>query len=293
MVAAGLDYWEGETPGPFTGVPEAERLEAVKLAIELGNDVNAARRLRRLPRWTATSATRCSTTRTTSTSCSTSASAIRAGAAARRCIGAIMSDQPSIVQYLVDHGADVNAKTKLGWTPLHVAEGVFCCNAKKEFPAAAAIIRKAHGGPMNRSCAVVAIAGARRSRRRGRNSPQTVTYVDADKVAAAFAKGGALGNRSRLTPPRSPAAPGPARSKCTTRKPTSSTSSTATATFVTGGTMVGGKELRAEPVARHRHPGRPDASTEEGRLHRHSGGHAALVQGRAVERRSTTTWSRW
>ena len=41
MVAAGLDYWEGESPGPFTGVTEAERLDAVKLAIELGNDVNA------------------------------------------------------------------------------------------------------------------------------------------------------------------------------------------------------------------------------------------------------------
>ena len=29
MVAAGLDTWEGETPGPYTGTPEAERLEAV------------------------------------------------------------------------------------------------------------------------------------------------------------------------------------------------------------------------------------------------------------------------
>ncbi|MDX1563539.1 MAG: ankyrin repeat domain-containing protein, partial [Gammaproteobacteria bacterium] len=41
MVAAGLDTWEGETPGPHTGVSEEERLEAVKLAVELGNDVNA------------------------------------------------------------------------------------------------------------------------------------------------------------------------------------------------------------------------------------------------------------
>ena len=41
MVAAGLDTWEGETPGPFTGVPEAERLEAVKFAVSLGADVNA------------------------------------------------------------------------------------------------------------------------------------------------------------------------------------------------------------------------------------------------------------
>jgi len=43
----------------------------------------------------------------------------------------------------VDHGADVNARTALGWTPLKVAEGVFFANAKKEFPQAAAILRKA------------------------------------------------------------------------------------------------------------------------------------------------------
>src|SRR5579863_7228997 len=42
IIASGLDYWEGETPGPYTGVPEAERLEAVKLAIKLGNDINYA-----------------------------------------------------------------------------------------------------------------------------------------------------------------------------------------------------------------------------------------------------------
>src|SRR5437667_9092445 len=41
MAAACLDYYEGETPGPLTGVPEAERLEAIKYALELGNDINA------------------------------------------------------------------------------------------------------------------------------------------------------------------------------------------------------------------------------------------------------------
>src|SRR4029077_14016588 len=41
MAAAGLDYWEGESPGPFAGLSEAERLEAVKLALDLGNDINA------------------------------------------------------------------------------------------------------------------------------------------------------------------------------------------------------------------------------------------------------------
>src|SRR6185436_6868818 len=142
MVAAGLDYWEGESPGPFTGVTEAERLDAVKLAIELGNDVNAHAifgsypmtgevdytllyyphnidELLELgvgdPRWSGSTAL----------------------------IGAVVSGQPSIVQFLVDHGADVNARTALGWTPLKVAEGVFFANAKKEFPQAAAILQKA------------------------------------------------------------------------------------------------------------------------------------------------------
>jgi ankyrin repeat protein len=146
MVAAGLDTWEGETPGPFTGVPEAERLEAVKFAVSLGADVNARanfgdypmegdvpytllyypHNIDKLldlgvgdPRWNGSTPI----------------------------LGAIMSNQPSIVQYLVDQGADVRAKTTLGWTPLDVTEGVFCCNAKKEFPAAASIIRKALGEP--------------------------------------------------------------------------------------------------------------------------------------------------
>jgi ankyrin repeat protein len=142
MVAAGLDYWEGESPGPYTGVPEAERLEAVKYALELGNDINAHAVFGNYPmdgdveytllyyphniddlltlgvgdpRWSGSTAL----------------------------IGAVVSGQASIVQFLVDHGADVNAKTALGWTPLQVAEGVFFANAKKEFPQAAVILRTA------------------------------------------------------------------------------------------------------------------------------------------------------
>jgi len=42
MAAAGLGYWDGESSGPLNGTPEAERLEAVKLALDLsGGDVNA------------------------------------------------------------------------------------------------------------------------------------------------------------------------------------------------------------------------------------------------------------
>jgi ankyrin repeat protein len=142
IVAAGLDYWEGESAGPFTGVSEAERLEAVKLAIELGNDINApaifgdykmegapeylllyyplnmnelAAKVPGDPRWSGSTALH----------------------------AAVVSNQPSIVQYLVDHGAKLDAKTKSGWTPLMMASGVFFANAKKEFPAAAEIIKKA------------------------------------------------------------------------------------------------------------------------------------------------------
>jgi ankyrin repeat protein len=142
MAAAGLDYWEGEAPGPFAGLSEPERLEAVKLAHSLGNDINAQAdfgdyamegetsytllyyplnidKLLDLgvgdPRWSGSSAL----------------------------IGAVISGQPSIVQYLVDHGAQVDMKTKLGWTPLMVAEGVFFANAKKEYPQAAVILRRA------------------------------------------------------------------------------------------------------------------------------------------------------
>jgi uncharacterized protein len=142
MVAAGLDTWEGETPGPHTGVPEAERLEAVKLAIELGNDVNAVadfgdfkmvgepaytllyyphnlRELQELgtgdPRWSGSTALH----------------------------GSIISNQASIVQYLVDHGANIDAKTETGWTALMMTRGVFLANTGRLFPAAEAILEKA------------------------------------------------------------------------------------------------------------------------------------------------------
>jgi len=144
IAAAGLDYWEGESAGPFTGVTEAERLDAVKLAIELGNDINAAAdfgdykiegdpaytllyyplnmselaaKVPGDPRWSGSTALH----------------------------AAVVSGQPSIVQYLVDHGARLDAKTKTGWTPLMMAGGVFFANAKKEFPAAAAILKNAGG----------------------------------------------------------------------------------------------------------------------------------------------------
>jgi ankyrin repeat protein len=139
MVAAGLDTWEGETPGPFTGVSEAERLDAVRLAVELGNDVNAIadfgdyamtgdpeytllyypHNIAELldlgvgdPRWDDSTALH----------------------------GAIISNQASIVRYLIDSGARLDAKTATGWTPLMMSRGIFLTNTGREFPAVEAML---------------------------------------------------------------------------------------------------------------------------------------------------------
>jgi uncharacterized protein len=144
MVAAGLDTWEGETPGPHTGVTEAERLEAVKLAIELGNDVNARADFGDFtmdgtpeytllyypynldeisglgvgdPRWDDSTALH----------------------------GSIIANQPSITAYLIEQGADPSPKNALGWTPLMMARGVFLANAEREFPGAEAVLLEALG----------------------------------------------------------------------------------------------------------------------------------------------------
>lgn len=139
MVAAGLDTWEGETPGPFTGVSEEERMAAVSLAIELGNDVNAVADFGDFPmigepeytllyyphnlddlldlgvgdpRWDDSTALH----------------------------GAIISNQPRIVQQLVDAGARLDAETATGWTPLMMSRGVFLTNTGREFPEAEEIL---------------------------------------------------------------------------------------------------------------------------------------------------------
>jgi len=143
MAAACLDYYEGETPGPLTGVPEAERLEAVKLALDLGNDIDAKVHMGDFkmtgtsqsmlahypdnfeedlanlgvgdPRWDGFTALH----------------------------GAVICNQPSILQYLVDRGAKLDAQSRLGWTPLTITNGIFMANSKKEFPVAREILKKA------------------------------------------------------------------------------------------------------------------------------------------------------
>jgi len=141
MAASGVGFWDGESPGPESGVSESQSLEAVKLAWELGNDVNAVTDygdihlegdgvtlLRRHPfnladfpeealgdmRWGGSSALH----------------------------GAALRGANSIVQFLVDKDAKVDAKNKLGWTPLIVAEGVFVANTEKHWPSTVALLKR-------------------------------------------------------------------------------------------------------------------------------------------------------
>jgi ankyrin repeat protein len=103
MAAAGIGFWSGESPGT-----EDQTLEAVKLAIELGDDVNAANE----NNYTALH-------------------------------GAAVRGANSVVNYLVEKGAKLDVQTKReGWTPLKIAEGVFIANTFKMQPATAELLRR-------------------------------------------------------------------------------------------------------------------------------------------------------
>ena len=150
MAAAGLGFWDGESPGPLNGTPEEVRLDAVKLTLALGNDLHAAtdfgdtvlegdgvEMLLRHPhnllgfdpqrdrgdmRWGGSTALH----------------------------GAAMMGSNAIVRFLIGRGADVNARNAIGWTPLMIAEGVFVANTEKAWPATAALLRELGGETVNR-----------------------------------------------------------------------------------------------------------------------------------------------
>jgi len=145
MAASGVGFWDGESPGPLNGTPDTLRLDAVKLTLELGNKLDTAadfgntaiegdgvalllrhplnllsldpQRDRGDMRWNGSTALH----------------------------GAAMMGSNLIVQYLIDQGADINARTTLGWTPLMIAEGVFVANTEKAWPETVALLRELGG----------------------------------------------------------------------------------------------------------------------------------------------------
>lgn len=142
MAASCLDYYEGESPGPLTGVSEVERLEAVKLALKLGGDINAHTSFGSYPMIGSAEFTLLTYPENMDDLLTLGVGDPRwDGMTALH--GAVICNQPTILQYLVDQGADLNAKNRLGWTPLMISKGIFMANSKKEFPIAAKILEKA------------------------------------------------------------------------------------------------------------------------------------------------------
>lgn len=142
MAAACLDYYEGETAGPFSGVPEAERLEAVKFAVQLGNDVNARTNFGTYPMTGTAKDTLLRYPDNIQDLLNLGVGDMRFNQMTPL-HGAAIGNQTSIVEYLISQGAVLNAKNQLGWTPLMVAGGLYIANGKKEAPAVAEILRKA------------------------------------------------------------------------------------------------------------------------------------------------------
>lgn len=107
MVAAGVAIWNpGEDGGSLPG-QEDEVLEAVKMCVELGNDVNAAN---------------------------------YRGMTALH--GAAFRGANGVVEYLVAQGADLDARTALGYSPLAVADGFSYSDFYKAQKHTAALLRE-------------------------------------------------------------------------------------------------------------------------------------------------------
>jgi ankyrin len=107
MVAAGLAIWNpGEDGGSLMG-QEDEVLEAVKMCVELGGDVNAAN---------------------------------MSGESALQ--GAAFRGVAPVVQYLADKGAKLDARDSRGWTALAIANGLTYTDFFKQQPQAAELLTK-------------------------------------------------------------------------------------------------------------------------------------------------------
>jgi len=107
MVASGLKIWNpGEDGGSLPG-QEQEVLEAVKICVEQGNDVNATNDQMETPLH-----------------------------------GAAYRGADLVVQYLVGKGAKLDAKDIRGWTPLLVANGISYSEFFKAQPPTADLLRE-------------------------------------------------------------------------------------------------------------------------------------------------------
>ena len=146
MAAAGVGFWDGESPGALNGTPEETRLAAVRLAIELGNDIHAATDFGDTP---LVGDGRTLLLRHPLNLGELDAQQDRGdmrwgGSTALH--GAAMMGSNLIVQYLLEQGADIDAPNAIGWTPLMIAGGVFVANTEKAWPETVTLLRDLGAG---------------------------------------------------------------------------------------------------------------------------------------------------
>jgi len=150
MAAAGLGFWDAESPAPQNGTPEADTLEAVKTCVELGADVNETTRYGALRLTGNPSELRSRYVFPEELPADGPAYGDMRWGGATPLHGAALRGVNSVVTYLVEKGARLDARTVLGWTPLMVADHVFASNVERSWPETAALLRdlmKARGLP--------------------------------------------------------------------------------------------------------------------------------------------------
>ena len=140
MAAAGLGFWDAESPAPQNGTPEADTLEAVRLCVELGANVNQTTAYGPLKVRGDPAELRSRYLFPDELPAATYGDMRWGGATPLH--GAALRGVNTVVEYLVDQGARLDARTTLGWTPYMVANHVFASNVERAWPETAASIRQ-------------------------------------------------------------------------------------------------------------------------------------------------------
>jgi hypothetical protein len=135
-----LGFWDAESPAPQNGTPETDTLEAVKLCVELGADVNETTTYGALTVHDDRGDIRSRYLFPDELPTPAYGDMRWGGATALH--GAALRGVNTVVKYLVDQGARLDARTRLGWTPYMVANHVFASNVERSWPDTAAYIRK-------------------------------------------------------------------------------------------------------------------------------------------------------
>jgi hypothetical protein len=157
MAAAGLGFWDAESPAPQNGTPESDTLEAVKICVEHGARINETTRYGTITVTGDPSELRYRYVFPAELPTDTPSYGDMRWDGATALHGAAVRGVNTVVKYLVEHGAKLDAKTTLGWTPLMIADHVFTANVERSWPETTAYLRdlmKKRGLPTEDTAAI-------------------------------------------------------------------------------------------------------------------------------------------